>query len=178
MKPVLMIHEFKEDYLNLPLEDYILTFDDGLYTQYLFLNELKKIKTEKYFFISSGIICPENNKQNDEYIECSKAHTKAFDGDYTNYMKWTQIKELDTLGDCFIGCHSHFHNKKTAECVQCIITDNRYMLQDFKEKLGYLPDIFCFPYNYITPVYKEILNKKGFKNFYGKGRIDIKDLIE
>ena len=27
---ILMIHEFKESFLNLPLEDYILTFDDGL----------------------------------------------------------------------------------------------------------------------------------------------------
>ena len=39
MKPILMIHEFKEDFLNLNLEDYILTFDDGLYTQYLFFQE-------------------------------------------------------------------------------------------------------------------------------------------
>ena len=34
MKPVLMLHEFKEEFLDLPLENYILTFDDGLYTQY------------------------------------------------------------------------------------------------------------------------------------------------
>ena len=68
MKPILMIHEFKDTFLNLPLEDYILTFDDGLYTQYKFFNEIKKIKTEKYFFISSGIICPEYENQDDEYI--------------------------------------------------------------------------------------------------------------
>ena len=47
-KKILMIHEFKESFLNLPLEDYILTFDDGLFTQYLFLSELLKINTDKY----------------------------------------------------------------------------------------------------------------------------------
>ena len=50
-----MIHEFKEEFLNLPLENYTLTFDDGLYTQYKFFNEIKKIKTNKFFFISSNI---------------------------------------------------------------------------------------------------------------------------
>jgi hypothetical protein len=176
MKQVLMIHEFKEEYFDLPLDKYILTFDDGLYTQYKFLKELKKIDTKKYFFISSGIVCPENVTQTDEYIESNKAHIKAFNGDFTNYMKWSQIKEINNLSNCFVGCHSHFHNKKTADCVECMIPDNRYMLQDFKQKLGYIPDIFCFPYNYETPLYKEILNKKGFKNFYGKERINIFDL--
>ena len=42
MKPVLMIHEFKKEFLDLPLKDYILTFDDGLYTVYKFFNKIKK----------------------------------------------------------------------------------------------------------------------------------------
>ena len=63
MKPILIIHEFEERFFDLPLDQYILTFDDGLYTQYVFLEELKKIKTKKYFFISSGIVCPENIEQ-------------------------------------------------------------------------------------------------------------------
>tara|TARA_R110000744_G_scaffold88570_1_gene172646 strand:- start:772 stop:1302 length:531 start_codon:yes stop_codon:yes gene_type:complete len=176
MKPILIIHEFEERFFDLPLDQYTLTFDDGLYTQYVFLEELKNIKTKKYFFISSGIVCPENIEQNGEYIICNEAHKKAFNGDYTNYMKWSQIKEIDESDDCYIGCHSHFHNIKTADCVECMIPDNRYMLHDFKQKLGYIPDIFCFPYNYETPLYREILNKKGFKNFYGKDRVDIFDL--
>ena len=81
MKPILMIHEFKEEFFDLPLEEYILTFDDGLYTQYVFLEELKNIKTKKYFFISSDIVCPENIEQNDEYITCNEAHKKAFNGE-------------------------------------------------------------------------------------------------
>lgn len=176
MKPILMIHEFKERFLDLPLEKYILTFDDGLYTQYKFLEELKKIKTKKYFFISSGIVCPENLKQSGELICCERAHTKAFKGDYTNYIKWSQIKEIDKLDDCFIGCHSHFHDIKTADCVECIIPDNRYMLEDFSKNLGYIPKYFCFPYNKRTLLYETILYNKGFKYFYGNERLDINEL--
>jgi len=49
MKPTLMIHEVQDFYLDLPLEDYILTFDDGLYSQFQYWNHFKKLKTEKIF---------------------------------------------------------------------------------------------------------------------------------
>ena len=167
-KQILMIHEFKEDFLKLPLENYILTFDDGLYTQYKFLEELKKIKTEKYFFISSGIICSENLKQNDEFTQCDVAHLKALSGDYTNYMKWSQIKEISKLNNFFIGCHSHLHNIKTADCIESIKLDNKHMLENFEKNIGYVPNHFCFPYNKKTTIYETILRKNGFKYFYGK----------
>lgn len=176
MKPILMIHEFKKEFLNLPLENYTLTFDDGLYTQYLFLDELRKIKTDKFFFISSNIVCSEDINQDETFINSIDAHKKAFNGVYTNYMKWSQIKEIDSYDRCNIGCHSHFHSFKTADCVECIILDNRHMIDKFEKEINYLPKNFCFPYNYETPLYREILTKKGFTNFFGKGRIDIIDL--
>tara|TARA_E500000318_G_C3472159_1_gene176969 strand:+ start:190 stop:744 length:555 start_codon:yes stop_codon:yes gene_type:complete len=174
---ILMIHEFKKSFLNLPLEDYTLTFDDGLYTQYKFFNKIKNIKTKKYFFISSGIVCPEDVEQSDEFITCAQAHKKAFKGDFSNYMKWSQINEINKTENCFIGCHSHFHMRKTADCVECIISDNRYMLNDFSKHLGKIPDIFCFPYNKETGLYKEILFKKGFTEFFGDKRINIDDIL-
>ena len=176
MKPILMIHEFKEDFLNLPLEDYVLTFDDGLYTQYLFLDKLLKIDTEKYFFISSGIVCPEDQIQDSSFITCVDAHKNSYKGIYNNYMKWSQIKNINEQDNCVVGCHSHFHMKKTPDCVECIIADNRYMLNDFNKHLGKIPDIFCFPFNKETGLYKEILTKRGFNKFYGEGRIDINEL--
>ena len=50
------------------------------------------------------------------------------------------------------------------------------MMFDFIKNLGYVPRKFCFPYNYQTPLYKEILSLKGFKSFYGNERIDINTL--
>lgn len=176
MKQVLMIHEFKEEFLDLPLENYTLTFDDGLYTQYKFFNEIKKIDTEKYFFISSNIVCSEDASQEDSFILCHEAHKKAFNGDYSNYMKWSQIREIQRDEKSHVGCHSHYHKINTADCIECIIEDNYRMVFEFIKNLNYLPHYFCFPYNHETAKYKEILRLKGFKEFFGKERIDINDL--
>lgn len=177
MKPVLMIHEFKKEFLDLPLKDYILTFDDGLYTVYKFFNKIKKIDTEKYFFISSNIICPDSVKQDDSFILCHQAHIKAMKNkNYENYMNWSQIKEIEKEDKCYIGCHSHYHKVGTADCVECIIEDNQKMIFEFKKNLSFLPKYFCFPYNYETPLYRMILTKKGFKKFFGKERIDINEI--
>lgn len=171
-----MIHEFKEKFLDLPLENYTLTFDDGLYTQYLFLEEILKIKTKKYFFISSGIVCEEEKIQDNTFITCYNAHKKAFKNNFTNYMKWSQIKNILKYKNCYIGCHSHYHKIKTADCVECIIEDNRLMNNNFLKNLNFIPDSFCFPYNYQTSLYRQILEKKGFINFFGKERIDINEI--
>ena len=53
MKPVLMIHEVDESIFNKPLEDFVLTFDDGLYSQYKFIEAIDAIDTDKIFFIST-----------------------------------------------------------------------------------------------------------------------------
>jgi hypothetical protein len=63
MKPILMIHEIRDWMFDLPLHNYVLTFDDGLYSQYYFLDKFKTIDTEKIFFISTGILCDENEIQ-------------------------------------------------------------------------------------------------------------------
>ena len=73
-KPILMIHEFSDFMMDLPLEDYVLTFDDGLYTQYTHFEKIRQIDTDKIFFISTGIVAPECTSQSDEFIECAEAH--------------------------------------------------------------------------------------------------------
>ena len=176
MKPTLMIHEFKEQYLDLPLENYVLTFDDGLYSQYAYIDELRKLNTQKIFFISSNIVCPEDQTQDVSMICCRDAHEKAFLGDYRNYMKWSQIAYIDGLHQCQIGCHGHKHVYDIVSNTIAMIKDSRRMIQTFQCHLGYVPDSFCFPYNIESGVYKTILQKYGFKHFYGGERIDIDEL--
>lgn len=181
-KPVLMIHEFKESFLDLPLEDYILTFDDGLYSQYQYINELQKIPTQKIFFISTGIICPEDQLQSSTPITCSEAHKKAFNGNFEDYMTWDQIRHLHSLPDCTIGAHSHSHThldsfKSLSEKSSYITTDTQEMLIDFKLYLQHQPTSFCFPYNMnLHNLYNGLLLGFGFINFYGSERIDIENI--
>lgn len=180
MKPVLMIHEVDDKLFELPLEQYTLTFDDGLYTQYKYIDKLTEIQTEKIFYISSGIVCEEPDKQSCEFIKCSEAHDKVFKyNNKENYMTWDQIKDVETRPRCHIGAHSHSH--QTFRCglptLKYIINDTNMMLKTFDKMLGFIPEQFCFPYNYTTELYENIVNIKGFKTKLSTNRIDVMDLL-
>jgi peptidoglycan/xylan/chitin deacetylase (PgdA/CDA1 family) len=177
MKPVLMIHEVDERLFDLPLENYVLTFDDGLYTQYQYIEELNKIKTEKIFFISSNIICV--GEQSTEYIDCVSAHEKAFNGNTENYMTLEQIKHLMKCPNVTIGGHGHNHVKlaslnKMTHKIYNIVEDSKAMVKWFECNLGFKPTKFCFPYNDdFNGVYPELLRGLGFVDFYGSERIPV-----
>jgi hypothetical protein len=172
-KPVLMLHEVNERILTLPLERYILTFDDGLYTQYTHLDTLLKIDTLKLFFISTGIVATEFTKQDPSFITCKDAH-KLFKetGDLSHYMNWEQIQHISKQSKCILGAHSHMHGLDDSN----IVCDTRLMMKTWEEK-NLSVDTFCFPYNKSTPIYELLLRTRGFKSFYGDGRIDVDELI-
>jgi len=178
MKPVLTIHEFHEDFLQLPLDQYTLTFDDGLYSQYKYISELSLINTQKIFFISTGIVC--DAEQSEDEIKCEQAHEKFFNtGDCSNYMTWDQIKHIHEMTDCEIGGHSHNHNPRWRHhqhTIKEIVEDTKQMMSVFDHH-GIHPVSFCFPYNNESKMYEQVLRTKGFTNFYGESRIDIHDII-
>lgn len=174
MKPILMIHEFSPVMLDLPLEEYTLTFDDGLYTQYMYIERLIEIETDKIFFISTGIVAEETTVQSDKLVHCALAHSKSKHfGDLSHYMNWKQIKEIDQLSRCEIGGHSHLHARVN---IKTIIPDTKLMKHSFKAH-GLDPKSFCFPYNQENEIYKQILIRDGYENFYGEERIDIYDIM-
>ena len=173
MKPVLMIHEVTDWMFDLPLEDYTLTFDDGLYTQYLYLDKIKEINTEKIFFISTGIVADEKAYQCKNFINCYNAHEYFLNtGDAKHYMNWSQIKDIHKTDKCMIGGHSHNHNHID---IKNIIKDTRLMMTAF-HKQNIAPIDFCFPFNEEHNIYKAHLRNTGFRNFYGNDRVDIDEL--
>ena len=177
-----MIHEVAESMFSLPLENYTLTFDDGLYTQYKFFDRLQNINTEKIFFISSNIIC--TGKQSTEFITCRDAHNKvAAFGNRENYMTLEQINELLRDPLTSIGGHSHDHVNLADLTLSTKITqikiDTTRMMHWFKENLGLVPTKFCYPFNYdCNGIYTAILKQHGFTEFYDSTRIDVQTLYE
>jgi hypothetical protein len=178
MKPILEIHEFKEEFKSLPLEDYILAFDDGLYSQYQARDFLKDIRTQKILFVSTNIYRvdeqPNKNKTN-----CAIAHQKAFSGIFEDYMSTTEIKEMREYGFEIQG-HSHFHKKyqisPLKDLYQNLILDTDIMLETF-EQLNIKIDKFCFPYNETyNHLYTSVIKKRGLE-CYGNERIAIEDLL-
>ena len=180
MKPILMIHEFHDWMKRLPLKDYILTFDDGLFSQYYYFNFLKKIPTEKIFFISTNIIHSENSPQSTEFPSCQEAHKEYFNtGNTCHYMNWEQIKEIHQTPSCHIGGHSHKHlrydNLGIKELYINLKQDTQEMIREFNHQ-----DIkikhFCYPYNIQYPLYQKILEQYGVQFFFGNERIPIESI--
>lgn len=172
MKPVMMIHEVANWMFDVPLEDYILTFDDALYTQYVHFDRLKQINTEKIFFVSTGVVAEEDTIQDSEFITCERAHAQLWDtGDLKHYMKWSQLQEIAEDPLCEIGAHSHLHGHFNTSHV---MDDTKLMLETFA-KHGMRPTSFCFPYNEYNSVYAAILLHNGFTKLYGAERENIYD---
>lgn len=164
MKPVLMIHEFKREYLTLPLKDYTLTFDDGRVSPFHFWSELKDIPTQKIFFIITS------------------ACRDGFEGKPpVHYLSEEMIRFLMKQKDVTIGGHSHYHKhikdiQGLRDKVTHIKQDTSKMLDWFSVHLQFRPDHFCFPYNEEDDIYRTYLKIEGFTHIYGKGRVDIDKL--
>ncbi len=180
-KPILMIHEVSEEMFDLPLRDYVLTFDDGLYTQYKYRDKIAKIHTEKLFFITSKTVC--YGAQSEEYITCRDAHKKAFEtGNTENYMTLDQIRELASYPDVTIGGHGYAHVDieplSFVDKIEYIKEDTKLMFEWFDQNLWMRPNHFCFPHNNnISGIYNALLITYGVTHFYGKERIPVESLL-
>ena len=177
-----MIHEVYDDIFKLPLEDYIITFDDGLYTQYQYAERFAEVNTEKIYFISTNIIC--SDTQNTDFIACHIAHDKVFEtGNRENYMTVDQIRELSNIPNVIIGGHSHNHvnlsGRTLIEKVRHIRQDTIDMITWFETNLNQRPEHFCFPYNDdLGGIYAAMLKEYGITKLYGSERIAVESLLK
>lgn len=173
-----MIHEVESWMLDLDLSEFdIFTFDDGLYSQFKYYNHFLKYNKPMYFFISTNIICDEDELSQKEQISCKEAHRKYFAyKDTSSYMKWNQIQQIYKTENCFIGGHSHNHPKlkglSLLEQFNISKDEARNMLDTFKNK-NITIDSFCYPYNDEILGYNSILKEM---KFFGSERIAIEGL--
>jgi hypothetical protein len=180
MKTV-MIHHVHDWMLDLDLSKFdLLTFDDGLYSQYKNIKHFAKFNKPMLFFISTGQICQEETFQNEEVISCDRAHELFFDyGDRTNYMKWSQIQEIKEMPNCSIGGHSHSHPYLRNASPEMQAASANYdiieMMSEFN-KHNIVIDSFCFPYNFEAIGWRHYLKKLNVEKFYGAERTPIEDL--
>ena len=90
------------------------------------------------------------------------------------YMSWKQIKELEIENTVYIGNHSHTHsylvNLKNEDFISDIDTSSSI----FKERLGYNPIFFSYPFGEYSALIKKYISK-NFKFSFGQhsGVIDI-----
>jgi hypothetical protein len=177
-KPILMIHEVTEELFRMPLENYILTFDDGRLSQYDYFDRISEIKTDKIFFV----------------VPCRIEH---LDGSYPGKYGWEhcmnldQIKKIASQYRCFLGGHSYYHAMRGTkpeqkylpkshaidklqtkeERIDFLQKDTSLMMKWFKNTFNLRPQYFCYPWNAYNRKYEKILFDHGFerKYIYGAG---------
>ena len=96
------------------------------------------------------------------------------------YMNWDEIKEVEDSEFGFIGHHSHTHEYLIDMKDHDFINDIETATNIFKEKIGYSPQIFSYPFGEYSLYMKKYISK-NFKIAFGQhsGVIDInKDKFE
>ena len=99
----------------------------------------------------------------------------------SNYMNWSQIKEISKENFVEIGNHSHSHEYLIDESNETIKSDIQNSINIFEEKLGKNSNFFSYPFGEYSINFKNIIKSLGFKYAFGQhsGVIDeTKDLFE
>jgi peptidoglycan/xylan/chitin deacetylase (PgdA/CDA1 family) len=92
----------------------------------------------------------------------------------SGYMTWNQIKELEKENTVHIGNHSHTHSYLVSLKNEDFISDIDTSSSIFKNKLGYNPIFFSYPFGEYSSFIKEYISK-NFKFSFGQhsGVIDV-----
>ena len=130
---------------DLPEKTVALTIDDAFFSIYKRAWPLLKEKKLPFtIFVSTGPL---------------KSNSK-------NYMNWEQIKEMDSHG-VTIGHHTRNHLHLVTKEKEKIISEIEEANNDFLKNLGYVPDIFAYPYGEYSSEIKQI-TKSYFKAAFGQ----------
>lgn len=172
-----MIHDVNERVLELPLENYILTFDDGLYSHFAYWNRLKEIDTRKIFFIATKLI-NKSTKIRSEFPFIG--HEEAMAGRKEGYMTLGELKLMFQEG-AEIGGHSHTHERfLTANLIRHVNRfkkDINLMMGWFETYLLYKPVTYCFPFNEERALMRTLLKSWGIFEFFGEERTPVEKLL-
>lgn len=177
---ILEIHEITPRILNCDLSDprvEMLTFDDGLYTQFLNYRHFLQFKKPMIFFISPAIVA--QGFQNPDPIECWKAHEIFFQTGKTDYyMSWENIQELSEVAE--IGGHTFNHPNlrglKLTEQLKKASEQVNLMMQAFKDHSIEIKS-FAYPYDYEFFGFKFLLKKFGIERLFGESRTTVENFM-
>ncbi|MGD2099847.1 MAG: polysaccharide deacetylase family protein [Desulfobacterales bacterium] len=113
---LITIHDVRQEYFDLNLDAYQLTFDDGLFSQYYYFQLFKDHPEKLTYFITTSFIKPGSarsvfNGQHLVYIKSKKYMQRTFaEGRFDHFMNVEELQELSRHKNVDIGAHSHFHD--------------------------------------------------------------------
>ena len=83
------------------------------------------------------------------------------------YMNWAQIKEIENSDIGMVGHHSHTHEYLIDMKNEDFINDIETASEIFKNKIGYVPNIFSYPFGEFSKFMKDYISKK-FDTAFGQ----------
>ena len=90
------------------------------------------------------------------------------------YMNWNQIREIENSKFGVIGHHSHSHDYLIDKSNKVFLDDIKKSNLIFKEKLGYVPSLFSYPFGEYSEFMRDYISQ-NFKMAFGQhsGIIDV-----
>ena len=96
------------------------------------------------------------------------------------YMTWDQIREIEQANFAYIGHHSHTHDYLIEKSEEEFIKDIEIASKLFLKELGYVPNLFSYPFGEYSKLMKDYISQ-NFRFAFGQhsGVIDLnKDKYE
>jgi len=84
-------------------------------------------------------------------------YVKATDKHYGDFMNWRQIKDLSKYGE--LGIHSWAHPHLAKLSNEDIKKDTLKAIEVFKRNMGYVPDMYAYPYGEYDNRVKTVISK-------------------
>ena len=84
-------------------------------------------------------------------------YVEATDMHFGDYMRWQDIKNSMKYGE--IGVHSYAHPHLAKLSNEEIIKDTQKAIKSFKKHLGFVPNMYAYPYGEYDKRVKKIINK-------------------
>ena len=112
----LMIHDIRREYFDLNLNQYRLTFDDGLFSQYYYYPLYQDHPEKLTYFIATAFIRPGQARpmfagEYIPYLKPKKYMYRSFiEQQFDHFMTIEEIQELAAKPNVQIGVHSHLHD--------------------------------------------------------------------
>jgi len=182
-KELLVIHDINnvKKFFNFPFENYELTLDDGLFSQYYYWPIFDAMKLKKTFFIATDLIDIGNKREQfkvrkPEYLmfsdtfECMKMYKEK--GIKSNYMRIDELKYIcEKIGNYIeVGGHGHKHYyiSEYEGKEKKMVEDIEMMLEWFQKNLNIIPTSYSYPYYEYDEILESVLKKFGFKTIIGE----------
>ena len=141
------------------------------YDPKIFLNEFKNPKNKKKILITIDDGFKSFYNEAWPYLKKNKIPFILFVSTEPvgkiGYMTWDEIKEINDSGIGYIGHHSHTHEYLIDMEESEFIKDIETATKIFKEKLGYIPPIFSYPFGEYSLFMKNYISK-NFKIAFGQ----------